>query len=388
MALNEIELSQELIKIPSFSGYNEEAIGLIKKFLENIGFSCEILTFDNDGSYKVNNLHAIYNPKNSDKNIYFAGHTDVVATGDLKLWKYPPFSATIKDDILYGRGASDMKCAVACFMTATQDFIAKNSNPDFGIGFLITNDEEAQGVNGTKKVLEWMAKNNYKIDNCIVGEPTNPNKIGEMAKIGRRGSINFELTVNGKQGHVAYAEKARNPITCLVDILHMLKTHKFDEGNEFFDPTNLEVTAIESDNLGDNVIVQNAKAKFNVRFNSLHSSQDILKIVEFACKQNSMGLGYSYELDYRVSGESFLNKKGNFSDLVVDIIKSETKEDTVLSTTGGTSDARFIKDYCQNLLEFGLINESAHKIDEFSKISEISKLKNIYLQILNNFNNL
>ena len=340
---NEVLLSQKLLKIPSFSGFNVEVIEFMADFLTKIGFKCEILNYDGDGSYKVNNLHAIYNPKNSAKIIYFAGHTDVVATGDLTKWKHDPFSAKIDGDKLFGRGAADMKCAVACFMQAVLELLEKNSAPDFGIGFLITNDEENDSINGTQKVLQWMEKQGHKISACVVGEPTNPAKLGEMAKIGRRGSICFEVKIIGKQGHVAYPEKAANPNTTLINLLQILKNHKFDEGNEFFSPTNLEITNIRSENLGNNVIPNSAVANFNVRFNSLHKSSQIIELVEYACKKCANGLGLKYELSYKTSGEAFLSHKGDFADLVCAAIKKITGLNPDLSTTGGTSDARFIK---------------------------------------------
>ncbi len=385
---DEVKLSQEIVKIESFSGYNPEAINFVANFLKKLDFECDFLTFEEENSYKVNNLHAVYNPHKSDKVFYFAGHTDVVATGDLNSWKHNPFSATIEGDYLYGRGTSDMKCAIACFMQATKEFLTQNPEPEFGIGFLITNDEEAKSINGTKKVLNWMVKNNHKISSCLVGEPTNPNKLGQMAKVGRRGSINFELEIIGKQGHVAYAEKALNPITCLIDILKMVNDHTFDDGNEFFVPTNLEITNIQSDNLGDNVIAEKANANFNVRFNSNHNSSNILQIIEFACKQNCGAIGYKYNLKHRVSGESFLTKERSLACLVKKVASEKTGEKTELTTTGGTSDARFIKDYCQDLVEFGLINKTSHQIDEYSKISEIKQLKEIYFAILNQYQNL
>lgn len=382
---SEIILSQKLLKIPSFSGNNPEIINFIKDFLQKLGFSCEILEFEGDNSYKVNNLHAIYNPNNSDKTLYFAGHTDVVATGDEKNWTFPPFSATIHENKLFARGAADMKCAVACFLDAVKDFLTQNPSPNFAIGLLITNDEENDSINGTKKVLQWMAEKGLKISNCLVGEPTNPEKIGEMAKIGRRGSINFELKITGKQGHVAYAEKALNPITALIDTLNILKNHKFDDGNEFFSPTNLEITNIDSDHFGNNVIPHQAWGNFNIRFNSEHNSSQIIELITYVCEKNAKSLGYQYELSHKTSGESFLSQKGQFSDLLCQIITEETGIKPVLSTTGGTSDARFIKDYCPELVEFGLINETAHKIDEFSNIDEISQLKTIYLKLLQNY---
>ncbi|MBU6339149.1 MAG: succinyl-diaminopimelate desuccinylase, partial [Rickettsiales bacterium] len=278
---NVISLSQDLIRIPSFSGKNDEVIKFLADYLANLGFACDVLEYDGDGSYKVNNLHAVFNPNNADKVLYFAGHTDVVAAGKLESWTYDPFSATIEGDKLYGRGTVDMKCAIACFMSAVVDFLAQNKKPNFGIGFLITNDEEADSINGTKKVLEWMKNSGKKITHAIVGEPTNPEEFGEMIKVGRRGSINFAVKITGKQGHVAYPENAVNPTTILVGLLKLLKDHRFDNGNEFFSPTNLEVTAISSQNLGNNVIPNEASANFNIRFKDFHSIKSIIEIVEY-----------------------------------------------------------------------------------------------------------
>lgn len=384
MKLNSVTLSQKLIEIPSYSGVNEEVIQFLDNYLSNLGFKCDILEFEGSNSYKVNNIHAIFNPNKSQKIIYFGGHTDVVNEGDKTSWTYPPFTPTIKDDKLFGRGAADMKCAVACFIIAVQDFLENNPNPDFGIGLLITNDEEADGVNGTKKVLEWMEQNNYKIPYCLVGEPTNPEKFGEMIKIGRRGSIGFKVTITGKQGHVAYPLNAINPITTLVDLLKIVKDHKFDEGNDFFDATNLEVTAIESQNLGSNVIPNQAWAQFNVRFNDNHNQHDIINLVEYAC-QKTVGLGAKYDLSYRCSGESFLSKPALLADLTSKAVQKICGTTPVLSTSGGTSDARFIKDYAE-VVEIGLVNKTAHRIDEFSKISEIEQLTQTYHEILTNFN--
>ncbi len=380
---SEIELSQKLIQIPSYSGNSPQVIKFISDYLTALNFTCDILEYDGDGSYKVNNLHAIHNPKNSDKILYFAGHTDVVATGDTKAWSHDPFAAKIVGDKLFGRGAADMKCAIACFLAAAERFL-KDETPDFGIGFLITNDEENDSVNGTKKVLEWMAKHGKPITACIVGEPTNPEKLGEMLKIGRRGSIGFSIKITGKQGHVAYAQNALNPITILINLLKILKDHKFDEGNEFFSATNLEITNIDSDNLGSNVIPERASANFNIRFNSLHSSQSIIDLVEYACKK-TVGLGAKYELTHRTSGESFLSKSGNLAKITQDAVEKICGQRPVLGTTGGTSDARFIKDYCAELIECGLINKTAHQIDEFAYLTDIANLEKIYFEILKKF---
>ncbi len=386
--LDVIELSQKLIQIPSYSGYDEGVINLLQDYLESMGFKCDILSYDGDDSYKVNNIHAVFNPNNSSNIFYFAGHTDVVNEGNKKSWTFDPFSATIDDGKLYGRGACDMKCAIACFMVAVRDFLQKNPNPNFGIGFLITNDEEADSINGTKKVLTWMQEEGYKITSCIVGEPTNPNKFGEMMKVGRRGSASFSLKIIGKQGHVAYPDVAINPNTILVDILKILKTHKFDDGTDFFDETNLEVTAIESQDLGGNVIPNESSANFNIRFNDSHSGQEIVDLIKYVCDKSMVNIKdgkSSYELISKVSGESFLCNPEKIANLAKKAVIKITGLTPEFSTTGGTSDARFIKDYCQDMVELGLINKTAHKIDEYSAVSEIKQLKDSYLEILENY---
>lgn len=387
-SLNEITLSQELIKIPSYSGYDKKIINFIKDYLEELGFKCNILCYEGDDSYKVNNLHAVFNPKNSKNIFYFAGHTDIVNEGDKNSWQFDPFAGQIKDGKLYGRGACDMKCAIACFMTAVKEFLQENKEPDFGIGFLITNDEESDGVNGTKKVLSWMQENDYNISSCIVGEPTNPSKFGEMMKVGRRGSVSFSLKITGKQGHVAYHNIAINPNSILIDILKILKDHKFNEDSEFFDATNLEVTAIESQNLGENVIPSHASANFNVRFNDKNSGQDIIDLVKYVCDKSmtvTEGAKSDYQLKSRISGESFLCEPKRLANLAKESLIKITGITPELSTTGGTSDARFIKDYCQDMIELGLINKTAHKIDEYSEILEITQLKDTYLDILKKY---
>ncbi len=384
--ISPIELSQQLIRIPSYSGDNPAVINFLKDILEKMGFSCQILEFEGDNSYKVNNLHAIFNPNNSPTTLYFAGHTDVVKEGNIAEWKFDPFAGVIEDNKLFGRGACDMKCAIACFVSSVDEFLQKNPSPNFGIGFLITNDEESDSINGTKKVLEWMQKNNHKITYCLVGEPTNPTKLGEMIKIGRRGSIGFKITITGKQGHVAYPDIALNPITTLINLFKVLKDQKLDNGTKFFDPSNLEFTHIESQNLGSNVIPNQAWGSFNVRFNDSHKAQDIINFVDFACQKVAGGEGAfsaKYQLEYRITGEAFLSKPQKLAEIVSLANQKITGNIPVQSTTGGTSDARFIKDFAE-VVEIGLVNETAHKINEFSKINEISDLQKIYLEILKN----
>lgn len=382
MKLNALTLSQKLIQIPSYSGVNFEVINFLGDYLKNLGFVCDFLEYEGSNSYKVNNLHAVFNPKNSERVLYFAGHTDVVNEGDKNLWAQDPFGAAVIDGKLFGRGAADMKCAIACFISAVEEFL-EQTNPDFGIGFLITNDEEADGINGTAKVLQWMQQNDKKISHCLVGEPTNPEKFGEMIKVGRRGSIGFKVKIIGKQGHVAYPQNALNPITILVNLLQILKSHKFDEGTKFFDASNLEVVAISSQNLGGNVIPNEAEAVFNVRFNDLHNSQSIVDLVKYACEK-TVGFGAKYELTHRSSGESFLSDPKFLAKIVVESVEKICDKKPILSTTGGTSDARFIKDYAE-VVEIGLVNKTAHKIDEFSEVLEIEQLQKTYLEILKRF---
>ncbi len=382
MKLDAIQLSQDLIRFQSYSGNHPQVIEFLVKTLTQLGFTCDILEYDGDGSYKVNNLHAVFNPNNSEKILYFAGHTDIVNEGDKAAWTHDPFAAKIVDGKLFGRGAVDMKCAIACFASAVSEFLAENKNPDFGIGFLITNDEENDSINGTKKVLNWMQKNNKKISHCLVGEPTNPEVFGEMIKVGRRGSIGFSIKIIGKQGHVAYPQNALNPITILINLLKILKDHKFDEGTKFFDASNLEITSMQSQNLGNNVIPNEASANFNIRFNDLHTSKSVVELVEYACKK-TVGFGATYELTHRTSGEAFLSDPKFLAKLVADSVEKITGKKPELSTTGGTSDARFIKDFAE-VVEIGLVNKTAHKIDEFSEVSEIEDLQKTYLEILKN----
>jgi succinyl-diaminopimelate desuccinylase len=379
-----IKLTEDLIKFKSFSGKHLDILSFIEKFLVDLGFETRQVEFCGDNSYEVSNLWAIFN-KEASRNIYFAGHTDVVATGDESKWTFPPFKATISDNKIFGRGAVDMKGAIACFMIAVKSFLKKHNKIDFGIGFLITNDEEADGINGTNKMLQQLSKEGYKINSCIVGEPTNPSQIGEMIKVGRRGSINFYLKIIGKQGHVAYPENAINPNKIIIDILHQLQIHIFDNGNKFFDPTHLEVTSIYSDNFGNNVIPKESRANFNIRFNDIHNSKDIIELIKFVSEKNALAMNAIVELDYKISGESFFSEPKELANIAKNAIYLANNQKTVFSTTGGTSDARFIKNYADEVIEFGLINKTAHQIDENIAISDLELLCQIYERILEDF---
>jgi succinyl-diaminopimelate desuccinylase len=308
----------------------------------------------------------------------------VVPAGNLKDWTVNPFKPSIKKGYLIGRGANDMKSSIAAFVSAVSNFVGNKRKFNGSISFLITGDEEGVAINGTKKVVDYLRKKKEKIDFCLVGEPTNPNKLGEMVKIGRRGSMTGRLTIIGVQGHVAYPQRANNPSTALVQILKELKEIKFDNGTKDFQPTNLEITKINIDNFADNVIPGLANAKFNIRFNNKHTSSSIKKKIDRIIKKISNKNKSKYKIDYSVSGEAFLTKPNKTTFMIRDIIKKITKIKPQLSTTGGTSDARFIRKIAP-CLEFGLVGKTMHKVDEAVSLSDLKKLTLIYSNILQNY---
>jgi succinyl-diaminopimelate desuccinylase len=314
----------------------------------------------------------------------FAGHLDVVPPGNLKDWTVKPFSPSIKKNHLIGRGANDMKSAIASWVVAVSKYISIYKKINGSISLLITGDEEGIAINGTKKVVDYLKKKKEKIDFCLVGEPTNPNKLGEMIKIGRRGSITGELTVIGTQGHVAYPHRANNPSNIIIKILKKLKEIKFDKGTKNFQPTNLEVTKISIDNTADNVIPGVAKATFNIRFNNKHSSSNLKSKLNKIFKKITKSSKSNFKIEYRISGEAFLTKPNKTTYMIQNIIKKITKIKPQLSTTGGTSDARFIRKIAP-CLEFGLVGKTMHKVDESVSISDLKKLTKIYLEILKNY---
>ena len=381
-----VKICQDLIRIPSVNfgegkGDEKAVAEYIVSSLAEVGIASEIFE---SAPNRCNVIARLPGRDATRPGLVVHGHIDVVPA-NADDWSVDPFAAEIRDGMIWGRGAVDMKCAVACFMSAVEDFLQHHPEPDFGIGFLITNDEEADSINGTKKVLKWMVESGKKMTHCIVGEPTNPQVFGEMMKIGRRGSINFKVKITGKQGHVAYPEHSLNPTTILVSLLKLLQDHKFDNGNQFFDPTHLEVTAISSQNLGNNVIPNEAEANFNVRFNNMHTSESVIELVEYACKKSAEGLGAKYALTYRTSGESFLSQPKKLAETLTKAVEKVCGKTPVQSTTGGTSDARFIKDHAE-VVEFGLINTTAHQINEYTSVEDILKLQETYLEVLKNFN--
>ena len=377
MSINELKLAKELIRRPSVTPEDAGTINLLVKNLKSLGFKCQIINFKN-----IKNLYAKLGK--SKPNFCYAGHTDVVPPGNIKEWSVNPFNPTVKNNKLIGRGANDMKASIACFVAAVSKFKAKNKKINGSISLLITGDEEGIAINGTKRVVEYLKRKKEKINFCLVGEPTNPNKLGEMIKIGRRGSITGRLTVIGTQGHVAYPHRANNPSNAMVTILKKIKEIKLDSGTKNFQPSNLEITKINIDNHADNVIPGSAEAVFNIRFNNRHSSASLKKkmnsIFKSITKKNKCRFGVKYE----TSGEAFLTKPNKTTYMIQNIIKKITRIKPRLSTTGGTSDARFIRKIAP-CLEFGLVGKTMHKIDESVPLSDLKKLTNIYLNVLENY---
>ena len=380
-SINELELAKELIKFPTVTPVDAGVMRFLEKTLKSLGFKTKILEFKEKNSKPVKNLYARLGTKGL--NFCYAGHLDVVPPGNLKDWTVNPFKPIVKKGHLIGRGANDMKSSIAAFVAAVSNFI-KNNNFNGSISLLITGDEEGVAINGTKKVVEYLKRKKEKINFCLVGEPTNPNKLGEMIKIGRRGSMTGRLKIIGIQGHVAYPHRANNPSTTLVKILSTLKAIKFDKGTKDFQPTNLEITKINIENSADNVIPGEANATFNIRFNNKHSSNSIKtklnKIFNKITKQTKS----KFNIEYSVSGEAFLTKPNSTTFMIQDVINKITKVKPQLSTTGGTSDARFIRKITP-CLEFGLVGKTMHKVDEAVSVSDLKKLTLIYSQILKNY---
>ena len=383
MVIDPLYLSQALIKCPSVTPDDGASLGVLQEALTEVGFKCEQVRFSAENTPDVINLYARFGDKQP--NFCFAGHTDVVPVGDREAWTVDPFGAQIKDDTLCGRGASDMKSAIACFVAATSRFIeSQSSNLDGSISLLITGDEEGPAINGTKKLLEWITEKGDVLDACLVGEPTNPNALGEMIKIGRRGSLNGYLTVTGTQGHTAYPQLADNPTHLIVKMLDSIISNELDQGTDHFQASTIQVSTIDVDNPVTNVIPSKAKATFNVRFNDLHQSKDIELWIKEKLDKVIKKTDSSYELLIKVSGEAFLSPPGILSKILSDAVKKVTGRTPELSTSGGTSDARFIKNYC-SVAEFGMVGATMHKIDEHIKIDDLEKLTEIYTSTLRTY---
>lgn len=377
-----LTIAQNLIRCPSVTPHEAGALDYLQTLLSDAGFTCHRLIFSDSDTPDVDNLYAHFG--SGVPHLCFAGHTDVVPPGDESRWTSPPFSPTIRDEKLYGRGAVDMKGGIAAFTAAALNYTSTcHGSAPGSISLLITGDEEGPAINGTVKMLQWIAAQGYLIDNCVVGEPTNVDILGDMIKIGRRGSLSGKLIVHGKQGHVAYPHLADNPIPGLVRLLSALLEFSFDQGSDAFQPSNLEVTSIETGNLANNVIPGEVTARFNIRFNDLWTAETlearVRGLLDAAAEHGARHIDYT--LTCRSNARAFLTPPDLFTELVKKVVQKVTGQVPSLSTTGGTSDARFIRDYCP-VVEFGLINKSMHQIDEHVRITDLYDLSKIYHDLM------
>ncbi|MDB4208940.1 succinyl-diaminopimelate desuccinylase [Amylibacter sp.] len=375
MNIDPVNLTADLIRCKSITPKEAGALVLLEALLSNAGFECNRVDRG-----LVSNLFARWG---SGRTLGFNGHTDVVPVGSINDWSVDPFGAEIKDGFLYGRGSTDMKSGVAAFAAAAIDFV-QNSPPDGSIVLAITGDEEGQAVDGTVALLDWMNENNEIINHCIVGEPTCPENIGEMMKIGRRGSMTAYFTIRGVQGHSAYPHRANNPLPIMAKLICDLTSFELDQGSKHFDPSTLAVTTIDTGNLANNVIPAETKATVNIRFNDLHTSKKLSIWLDKVTKRIASENDVEINTEIQVSGESFITALGDFSDLISNSVYLETGIYPEASTSGGTSDARFIKDHCP-VVEFGLVGKTMHQIDERVSIDQVYKLKAIYFNIIKNY---
>lgn len=371
------ELTARLIRCPSVTPEEGGALVLLADLLEQAGF--ETHRVDRNGTP---NLFARWGAKGA-RSFGFNGHTDVVPPGDPASWTHLPFSGHVQDGVIWGRGATDMKSGVAAFVAAAIDFVTETP-PDGAVILTITGDEEGPAGDGTVALLDWMAEHGERMDVCIVGEPSNPNHMGEMMKIGRRGSVTFRITAQGVQGHVAYPHLSKNPLHALTRFLHDLTAAPLDEGTDHFDPSGLQITSIDCGNSATNVVPECASAVLNIRFNDLHSGASLIHDLTARADVITKETGVSLTLEPKISGEAFLTKPGPFVDLVRDVVRAETGRDPALSTSGGTSDARFVKDHCP-VVEFGLVGHFMHQVDERVPVAQVHDLTRIYRRILERY---
>ena len=376
-------LARDLLRCPSVTPAEAGALSLIEGVLKAADFEVHRVTFAEPSTAPVENLYARIGK--ASPHLAFAGHTDVVPPGEQAKWTHPPFAGEIADGTLYGRGAVDMKGAIACALAATLDHLAaRGGRPKGSISFLITGDEEGIAVNGTVKLIKWAAERGETFDHCILGEPSNAATIGDTIKIGRRGSVNGTLVVSGKQGHVAYPERADNPVRGLVTLVSALMAAPLDHGSAQFDASNLEFTSIDIGNAVVNLIPGEARARFNIRFNDCHSQTSLKMLIEKRAADTAVGR-IRWHIEWEPSNaDSFVTQPGPFVDLVSAAIKDVTAKEPKLSTTGGTSDARFIKDYCP-VLEFGLVGQTMHQVDERTAVADLATLTAVYRKVLDRY---
>ena len=376
MSVDPIDLLVQLLRCVSVTPNEGGALSLLENILNQHNFACQRLLFGEKNN-KIENLFARIG--NGKPHICFAGHTDVVPAGNIETWKYPPFEGKIVEEKIFGRGAVDMKGSIASFVAAIIRWCENNNSFNGSLSLLITGDEEGEAINGTKRVLEWMKGNNHIPDMCIVGEPTNQNEIGDMIKIGRRGSLNGKLSVFGKQGHVAYPHLAENPFPILLEMLAPLLKGKLDEGTEFFPETTASVTSIDTGNISDNVIPLKVDAKFNIRFNDGQTKDSLGKRL----KDHFDLVSKNYEVQFYSNADPFLTENNELINSISKSVNRITLKSPSLSTSGGTSDARFITKYCP-VIEFGLVGKTMHQIDENVSIKDIKLLSEIYYDFIEN----
>jgi succinyl-diaminopimelate desuccinylase len=374
--LDPIELSQALIRRPSVTPADAGAMEVVEQALTGLGFTCRRMTFEG-----IENLYARLGTARP--NLCFAGHTDVVPAGEASAWREDPFTATVKDGVLHGRGAADMKSAVAAWIAAVADYL-KDNQPNGSLSFLITGDEEGVAEHGTVRVVEALLAEGETIDHCIVGEPTSSAELGDMIKVGRRGSLNAWIEVEGMAGHVAYPDRAANPIPVLVKLMHRLASHRLDEGYPEFQPSNLELTGLEVDNPATNVIPPLAKARLNIRFNPAHTGASLVRWLSAEAEQAAQDFKGHVRVKTAISGEAFLTEPGPFVELAAKAVEDTTGRRPVLSTTGGTSDARFIRRLCP-VIELGLVGATMHKVDERVPVADVLGLTAVYRTLIQRY---
>jgi succinyl-diaminopimelate desuccinylase len=378
MAVDPVALTAALVRCPSVTPAEGGALQLLEPLLTDAGFVCTRV--DRGG---ISNLFARWGRQGANRSFGFNGHTDVVPLGNPADWTVDPFGAEIKDGYLYGRGATDMKSGIAAFVAAAVDFVT-DTPPDGAILIAITGDEEADAEHGTVALLDWMKANNESMSVCLVGEPTSPNEMGEAMKIGRRGSLTAFFTIHGVQGHSAYPDRAKNPLPAVARLVDRLSTHVLDTGSAHFDPSTLAVVTIDTGNPATNVIPATTRTTVNIRFNDLHSGASLTAWLRDEADAVAAAFGVRVEMSVKISGESFLTPPGPLSDMVADAVAAETGRRPALSTSGGTSDARFVKDHCP-VVEFGLVGRTMHQVDERVSVAQIGQLKAIYGRILRTY---
>lgn len=373
-----VRLTAQLIRCPSVTPAEGGALQVLDRELSAAGFACTRV--DRGG---IANLFARWGARGANRSFGFNGHTDVVPVGDATAWTQDPFGAAVVDGFMYGRGATDMKSGVAAFVAAAIDFV-RETPPDGALILAITGDEEADAVDGTVALLDWMAAHGERMTHCLVGEPTSPNVMGEMMKIGRRGSMTCWFTATGVQGHSAYPHRAKNPMSALVRLLARLEEKPLDEGTDHFDASTLAITTIDCGNPATNVIPAKGHATVNIRFNDLHTGASLTDWLSSQAAAVQADTGVEISCRFQISGESFLTPPGDFSDMVAKAVQAETGRKPELSTSGGTSDARFVKNHCP-VVEFGLVGKTMHQVDERVEVAQIGQLKAIYTRILRDY---